>query len=259
MTKVKDIINIIEEFAPLYLQEEFDNSGFAVGDRDMQVSGVLIALDINDEVIEEAIDNGINMIVIHHPVIFNPIKSVTTDTLQGELIIKAIKNDIAIYSAHTNVDNTDENIAREFINLLDTVDISPVAESCAIRATLKNEMTLNELVLKIKSLTEDSNIKYIGESDELVKEIVFANGANGSNYELLINSGVTSDVLITSELKYHIALSARQLGINVIECGHYESEREFNSLLKRKLTEGVEGVRIIISNKQSSPYNNIKE
>ncbi len=102
---VKDICEIIEEFAPLSLQESYDNAGLLIGDSQMPLTGVLISVDIVEAVIDEAIEKNCNMIVSHHPLIFSGLKKVTGQNYIQKCVIKAIKNDIAIYSAHTNLDN----------------------------------------------------------------------------------------------------------------------------------------------------------
>jgi dinuclear metal center YbgI/SA1388 family protein len=105
MPSIKDAIVAIEQFAPLIYQENYDNSGLIVGDRKVAVKGIIISLDVTEQVVEEAIDKGCNLIVCHHPIIFSGLKKITGNTYVERVIIKAIKNDIAIYSAHTNLDN----------------------------------------------------------------------------------------------------------------------------------------------------------
>jgi len=102
--KVRDIANILEETAPLSYQESYDNAGLIIGSPDQEVTGILIALDVTEAVLEEAIKKGANRIVTHHPIIFSPFKKLTGKTYVERCIIKAIKHDLAIYAAHTNLD-----------------------------------------------------------------------------------------------------------------------------------------------------------
>ena len=102
---VKTITQLIESFAPLSLQESYDNSGLIVGDADLEISGVLITIDVNEEVIEEAIEKSCNLIISHHPLIFSGLKRLTGENEVQRCVKMAIKNDIAIYAAHTNIDN----------------------------------------------------------------------------------------------------------------------------------------------------------
>ncbi|MDR3250556.1 MAG: Nif3-like dinuclear metal center hexameric protein [Tannerella sp.] len=105
MLRIKDILNEIEHYAPLSLQEDFDNSGVQVGDVDQQATGALLCLDVTEEIVDEAINAGFNLIVSHHPLAFRPFKSITGKNYIERCIIKACKNDIVIYAAHTNMDN----------------------------------------------------------------------------------------------------------------------------------------------------------
>ena len=106
MTRIRDIINEIERFAPLSLQEEYDNAGVQTGDVEQSATGALVCLDVTEEVVDEAINAGFNLIISHHPLIFKPLKSLTGKTYIERCLIKACKNDIVVYSAHTNLDNT---------------------------------------------------------------------------------------------------------------------------------------------------------
>ena len=105
MIRVKDIARDIEAIAPLHLQESWDNSGLQVGNPDMEVRGVMIGLDVTPALVDEALANGCNMIVSHHPLIFKGLKSVTGVTEVERALIKAVKHDVAIYSTHTALDN----------------------------------------------------------------------------------------------------------------------------------------------------------
>ena len=103
--KIKGIINSIESLAPLQLQESYDNSGFLVGDYETEFTRAIVSIDITEDVIDEAINKSCNLIISHHPLIFGKLSKIAANTATGKCIIKAIKNDIAIYAVHTNIDN----------------------------------------------------------------------------------------------------------------------------------------------------------
>ncbi len=110
--KIKEITQAIERFAPLPLQESYDNAGLIIGDASVEVNSALITLDVTDEVVEEAILNKHHLIIAHHPLIFGGLKKIDTRHLIGRLVTKCIKNDIAVYAAHTNLDNVIDGVNR---------------------------------------------------------------------------------------------------------------------------------------------------
>ena len=108
--KVEIITDYLESLAPLEYQESYDNSGLLIGSKGMKVTGVLITLDCTEEVIDEAIENKCNLIISHHPVIFSGVKKINGSNYVERIIIKSIKNNLAIYSIHTNLDNIKEGV-----------------------------------------------------------------------------------------------------------------------------------------------------
>ncbi len=121
---VKDVTNYLESIAPLQLQESYDNAGLIIGDDSQQLKGVLVCLDVDEKVINEAIDSDSNLIIAHHPIIFNGIKKINPTNYIGKLIFKAIKKDICIYAIHTNVDNVLNGVNGKIADLIGLVDRS---------------------------------------------------------------------------------------------------------------------------------------
>ena len=103
--KIKDIIQVIEQFAPLQYQESYDNAGLIFGRAEDEVTNVLLTLDATEEVIDEAIARGCNLVVAHHPIVFGGLKKINGNNYVERVVIKAIRHDIAVYAAHTNLDN----------------------------------------------------------------------------------------------------------------------------------------------------------
>lgn len=116
--KVKDVTNYLESIAPLQLQESYDNSGWQVGDHNSELKGVLISLDVTEQVVQEAINKKCNLIVAHHPLIFGGLKKITSNFFTGNIIQKAIKNNINIYAIHTNLDNVYNGVNNKIANVI---------------------------------------------------------------------------------------------------------------------------------------------
>jgi dinuclear metal center YbgI/SA1388 family protein len=110
MTKIREVLNCIEKIAPLSLQESYDNAGLIVGDENREVTGVLICLDSTEAIVEEAIRHNCNLIVAHHPIVFSGLKKINGKNYVERTVIKAIQNNIAIYAAHTNLDNVNDGV-----------------------------------------------------------------------------------------------------------------------------------------------------
>lgn len=129
MTLIKKVIEVLEKKAPLSLQESYDNAGLSVGDMETEVKGVLVSLDCTEEVIDEAIDLNCNLIITHHPLIFSPLKKLTGSNYVERCIIKAIQNNIAIYSSHTNLDSVTAGVNGKIAEKLGLSDIKILSPS----------------------------------------------------------------------------------------------------------------------------------
>ncbi|QHL86455.1 Nif3-like dinuclear metal center hexameric protein [Nibribacter ruber] len=110
MTQIKEVIQVMERYAPPAYQESYDNASLQVGNPDAQVTGVLVTLDCTEEVVQEALDRGCNFIVAHHPVIFKALKSLTGKTPVERILLKALQHNIAIYACHTNLDHVHNGV-----------------------------------------------------------------------------------------------------------------------------------------------------
>lgn len=127
--KLSLITSIIEDFSPLSLQESYDNAGLLTGNHDMEISSALLCLDITEEVIEEAINEGSNLIISHHPLVFKGLKKFNGNNMVERCLIKAIKNDIAIYSAHTNIDSVLKGVSAKMCEKLKLINTEILAPS----------------------------------------------------------------------------------------------------------------------------------
>lgn len=161
--KILDIIKIIEEFAPLSYQESYDNAGLIVGNNSTNVTGVLICLDSTEEVVQEAIDKKCNLIVAHHPIVFSGIKKINGKNYIERTVIKAIKNDVAIYAAHTNLDSV----------------VNGVNYKIAEKLGLKNVQMLSKKNQLLKKIVVFCPVSHV----DKVRNELFANGAGAiGNY-----------------------------------------------------------------------------
>lgn len=229
---VNDIIQMIERKAPLKLACGWDNPGLLTGRRNAEVTTVLTALDIDMETALEAKNIGAEMIVTHHPLIFDPIKKVNEDTFEGRILMFLIENQIALYSAHTNLDaapgGTNDYLARLY-GLCDTEcfeitheDENGVKYGLGRTGKLEKPMTLKKFAHHIAEKLRLTDIKYIGDENIVINTAAICSGGGGS----LISPEIAdiADVYITGDVKYSNARNAFNMGLPVIIADHYGTE-----------------------------------
>lgn len=228
MLKVKDIAAVIEDFAPKSLQESYDNTGLQVGDPDMEVSAVLLCLDITEEVLTEAIERHCNLIVTHHPLLFKGLKEVTGRTSTERIVIRAIRENIAIYSAHTNLDSAWEGVSHEIahilrlrsLKVLEPKEDNPKAGLGVIGDI--QPLPKLEFLRKIKDAFKVKCLRYSSQSPQLVvRKVAICGGAGASLIRAAISEG--ADLIVTGDVKYH-DFATYGLDIIIADIGHYESE-----------------------------------
>lgn len=234
--KTYEIAEIIERYAPLSLALDFDNVGLLVGDRNKDISSVLLTLDIDGAVAKEAVERGAELIISHHPVMFNPIKKITADTPEGRCLMYLIENNISVYTAHTNLDAASGGLNDLIAVLLDVENTIPLTlddsgEGIGRVGVLKTPLTLNELALKVKRVFNAKGIRFSGNPDEVITKVALSSGGGGSLVRDAIKSG--AQVYISGDIKYDLARTAGAEGMNIIELLHYDSEIIAAQLLRR--------------------------
>jgi dinuclear metal center YbgI/SA1388 family protein len=257
MTKIRDIACCIESVAPLHYQENYDNSGLTIGNLDVDVTGVLVCLDVNEEVIEEAINNNCNVIIAHHPVIFYPLKKLTGTSYQEKYILKLIQNNIALYIAHTNLDNAIEGVNTFFAQLLDLQNISILRYKSDIEyagagavGELKKSVTEAEFLSYIKQKLDLKCIRYSTNNNKIIKKVAVC---GGSGAPLIFDAILKeADAIITSDVKYHDFLDAKNK-IFIADVGHYESEIKTKELLSSILIKNITGTKVLESKINTNP------
>ncbi|MCM1394190.1 MAG: Nif3-like dinuclear metal center hexameric protein [[Eubacterium] siraeum] len=248
--KIKDIISKLEEFAPLNLAEEWDNVGLMLGDAESECGGIMLALDLTTDVIEQAEKEGCNLIVTHHPFIFRPIKRIVFSEAKGREIRRLIKSDINVYSMHTNLDKTEGGINAALCELLGANEF----ESDGVGAIFKiAPTTLGEFAKRVANTLDDKSVKIVGNPNKAVKSVYVVSGSGGSEYRRAYEC---ADVLLTGDLKHHDYIDAIEDGFALVEYSHFSSEIIMQNILESTLKNL--GVKIIKA-KQSRPFRLLEE
>lgn len=365
-TKVKEIIQLIEDLAPKRAAEAWDQVGLQLGGYQDEVNNVLVALEITERVLAEAIEKNIQMIIVHHPFLFKAVKRINRDDPKGKLIYQAILNNIAIYSAHTNIDAVENGLnhqlaeicglediqflevtgkqqfyklvvyvplgheegvanalaqggaghignyshcsfrtkgigtflpltgANPFIGKEDSLerveeirletivnghqlkgvitkmlsahpyeevayDLYPLANEVPLWGIgrvgrLKDPVELNIYVEEIKALLQVDRVRVIGKVNDVIERVAIVNGSGAEYIQAAAAAGC--DCLITGDVKYHDAQLALELGINVIDAGHYETEAFFVDWMCDYLNQGLKDKDLAANIIPSSTYIN---
>lgn len=244
MNTIKEVTDYLESIAPLHYQESYDNAGLIYGNEEDKVNGVLVSLDLTEEVIDEAIATGSNLIVSHHPIIFRGIKKFTGHYVD-RTIVKAIKNDIAIYAIHTNLDNVlDHGVNSKIAEMIDLKETEILASKLnlddegrvgsGVVGSLQNAMTCEEFLEHLKSSMDLKVVKHTDFIPGKVRRIAVCGGSGSFLLESAI--AAKADVFVTADFKYHEFFDADGK-IMIVDIGHYESERFTINLLHDLLNE----------------------
>lgn len=362
--KLKSFIKKIENKYPLSLAYDWDNVGLLVGDNEQEVKKIMLCLEANENVVDEAIENNVDLIITHHPFIFSKMKKVTTGDLKGRLIHKLIKNNISIYSMHTNFDIAFDGLNDYFTEMLDLknikildktnsetlyklavyvpkthIDIVRTAlgnsgaghlgnyKECSFTSEgegrfkpcdgsnpyigkvdtlesvhevkietivpqkildkvisvmlkahpyeevaydlyklenkgasvglgrfgkLKSEITFKELGMILKERLDIKHLRVVGNLDEKISKVAIVTGSGADMVKKAHKCGC--DVLITGDMKYHDAQDTLDMGMKVIDCGHFDTEKVFSDIMLGYIKSEFEELEVIKSNVNLNPF-----
>lgn len=226
---IKDLFKAFNDIIPTENAADWDNSGEQIQFSNEVVNRVLTTLEVTDKVIDEAISKDCNLILSHHPLLFSKFNVISDSEAKGNLIMKLISNKISVYSVHTNYDvaegGTSDYLAKQ-LDLKDIITI-PGSEGFAMAGFLQNEMKLSEFVKMASESTKTplNEVRFTGDGEKLVHKIGLC---AGSGADFILNAfDVGCDAFVTGDVKYHSAQDSLELGIAVIDIGHYHSEKHF--------------------------------
>jgi len=250
--KCKDLITKLLEVSPAMYSLEWDNSGLLVGDEEQEISKVLLSVDVTEEVVEEAIRVGADMILAHHPLIFSKINKVVASDFLGKRIIKMIQNNICCYCMHTNFDVMGmADAAADELGLLHSEvlmvtyedDISK--EGIGRFGFLKDICSLRELAEQVKETFDIPNVTVYGDTEAKVAKAAISTGSGKSMVKYALQKDC--DVIITGDIDYHTALDSIAQGLCIIDAGHFGLEKLFITYMQEYLQREVPGLSTVKS------------
>lgn len=229
--KAGDIAQVIEEFAPLSLQESYDNSGLIVGSYDTETTSAMVCVDITEEVMDEAEEHGIDMIISHHPIIFHPLKRLNGSNYVQRIVERAIKKGITLYACHTNLDSVNGGMsykAAAQLGLSDLGVLAPVnstdgnnGDGLGVTGQLPYPMDAEDFLRHLKKSLDLQVIRHSGICRKTVSTIAVCTGSGASLINTAANAG--ADVYIAADFKYNDFIDADGRLI-IADIGHFESE-----------------------------------
>ena len=254
MAKVKEIRDFFDEIAPFYMKLDFDNIGHLVGFCDAEVSRVLVALDITDEVIDEAINCGAQLIVSHHPLIWEPLKRVTDDDSKGKKIIKMIQHGVSAICLHTNMDTAEGGVndalmaalGAKVSGLLAPHGTHPDGSEYGIAryGELPEAVEFEAFLESTKRNLKANGLRYVA-SGKPVHKIACCGGAGAGDMQRALALGC--DTYVTSDIKYDHFLWAKEFGLNLIDADHFCTENVVVPVMCEKLHSRYPEMEVTIS------------
>lgn len=254
MVTVGQIYDTLNELAPIRYQMEFDNSGFLVGDRAAEVETVIVALDITDDVIREAISAGAELIVSHHPLLFHPLRSVLAEDLTGRKVLALAKHGISAICMHTNLDIAYggvndalmQTLGAEINGLLEPADADDDGKplGCGRIGFMKGIMSLDSFLKHLTECLHVSGLRYC-DGGKPVHKIAVCGGSGASMLELACAAGC--DTFVTADVKYDRYLAAKELGVSLIDADHFCTENVVVPVLAESIEHAFPNVAVQIS------------
>ena len=256
--KVKELTGWLEEHFPAAVAEDWDNVGLLTGDDENEVNHVFLALDLTEDVLDEAIRAGADMIVTHHPMIFSGIKKINNHSFTGRKIISLVRHGISYYAMHTNYDILGmADLSARYLELSDTKVLSTTGElngeviGIGRVGKLPREMCLRDYALLVKKNLKLSDVKVYGDLDQMVQTAAVCTGSGKSMISDVLSAG--ADVYVTGDIDHHTGIDTVAQGLAIIDAGHYGTEYIFMEDMKERLEKAFPELTFSCA-KVRSPY-----
>jgi len=264
--KIREIIKEIELYAPLFLQESYDNAGVQIGNIDQPATGVLLCVDITEDIIEEAFRKDCNLIIAHHPLIFKSLNSITGKNYIERCVIAAIRKGIVIYAAHTNLDNAENGVNHKIaqkiglnnIEILKPLNLEQIDMNAQFGAgvigTLPVPENAADFLCRLKEIFRLNGLTHSPLTGKMIEKVAVCGGSGA----FLIPDAIASnaDVFITGEAKYNDYYNVEK-DILLAVIGHYESEECTKEIFFEIITKKFPNFAVHFSSINTNPVNYI--
>ncbi len=264
--KIREVVFALERFAPLPLQESYDNAGLQVGLTEAEASGALLCLDVTEEVLEEAMDLGCNLVVAHHPLLFQGLKTVADRNYVERCVRKAIRNDIAVYAAHTNLDNAEDGVNFKIAEKLELEQVRlllphpvkvkdggheyTVMAGSGVSGMLPEPEDSLKFLQRVKSVFQVECLMHNELLQRPIQKVVLCGGAG----DFLLEEAVArqADAFLTGEMHYHRYFGHEQ-ELQIAVLGHYQSEQYTKEIFYSIISEACPGLPLYVTATDTNP------
>ena len=249
---VADIMLILEEISPTYLAEAWDNVGLQIGARRWPVNKIWVTLDPLSAIIKKACQENVDLLITHHPLFFKPLMNIDVGTVQGGIIAACIRNNLSVYSAHTNFDSVNGGLNDIFAGRIGlkncrVLDYSKFIKKESDRChgigrigDLPQSITLNQLATSLRQRMHLNAIRMAGDPDLVASKVAICTGSGAEFLSKFISS--EAQVYISGDIKYHDAISVLENGKGVIDVGHFASEQIMLDVVAKRLKKRVQAL-----------------
>ena len=257
--KIYQVVDALEQYAPLPLQEGYDNAGLQVGLTEaVEVSGALLCLDVTEAVVDEAIQKGCNLIVSHHPLIFRKLARISDENYVQRTVMKAIKNDIAIVSMHTNIDAVTGGVNFKIAvngvkggeGVMGEIADEAIEASSDLKERFSEGIAADDLILMLRDRFWVESVQCNELLRRPIRKVALCGGAGSFLLDAAIAAG--ADAFITGEMHYHEFFGHEQ-EIQICVIGHYQSEQFTSEIFQSIIEEKCPGVKCYISEINTNP------
>ncbi|MBK9338111.1 MAG: Nif3-like dinuclear metal center hexameric protein [Lewinellaceae bacterium] len=255
---IQNIITVLEAVAPPHLQESYDNAGLLVGNPDTPLTGVLFCLDSTEAVVAEAKSKGCNLIVAHHPIVFRGLKRLNGATYIERTVMQAIRDDIALYAIHTNLDNVHQQGVNakiaEKIGLLRTSILAPKPGMTDIGAGLLGELEVpmdeQAFLHHVKRALQSGCVRHTALRGRVIQRVAVCGGSGSFLLPEVLRAG--ADAFVTADFKYHEFFDAEGRVV-IADVGHFESEQFTIELLRDIIREKFSNFALHLTEVRTNP------
>ena len=260
MPKVIDVLNFLSSLAPQHYAMSFDNVGLLVGDGEREVSKILVSLDITAKVIDEAKSLGADLIVAHHPVIFEPLKRVVVGDITSNHVISLIENKISAICMHTNLDAANggvNDVLADVLRISKDAVLEPIEDVGIGRVgKLSSPMQFDAFLEFVSDALKTDGLRYLKVNDR-VSKVAVGGGSCGSMLSDAKAQG--ADTFVTADIKHSQWIEAEEMGLNLIDAGHFSTENVVIAPLAEKIAHKFGDISVEIAKNISEPMKYYKK